>query len=569
MSTAEGAQLGRRTSVVVLLVMVLATALALVTIVRPAPARAASTAPSYQGDFPDPDVVNVAGTYYAFSTQVYLTNIPTMHSTDLVHWSPLTEALPQLPPWAAWGYTWAPSVVQTGPSSFVMYYTVRDAAVTRQCITVATSNAPTGPFVDNSSGPLVCQLDHGGSIDPSAFVDASGARYLVWKSDDGAIPAPSHLFAQAVSPDGLSLTGAPAQLLNADQPWEAGVIEGPDMVLSGGTYYLLYGGNHWDQSTAAIGYATCNGPLGPCTKVTTSGPWMSSHGSAVGPSGPTVFTDASGNSQLAYHAWTGGPGYPNGGVRSLWIDEVSFGGGKLFLGGPPACELFSSPSTGTHQVCGAILAKYQALGGPSSFLGYPTTDETGTPDGAGRFNDFSNGGAIYWTAATGAWSIHGAILGKWASMGWERSVLGYPTSDETGAPDGVGRFNDFSNSGSIYWTPGTGAWSIHGAIVAKYQALGGPSSVLGYPVTDETGTPDGVGRFNHFSNAGSIYWTAGTGAWSIHGAIRSKWASMGWERSCLGYPVSDEFGIPGGRQSNLQNGVITYSFSSGQASSSC
>ncbi len=116
------------------------------------------------------------------------------------------------------------------------------------------------------------------------------------------------------------------------------------------------------------------------------------------------------------------------------------------------CTIYSSAATGSHQVCGAIRSKYQALGGPSSFLGYPVTDDTGTTDGIGRFNHFSNGGSIYWTATTGAWSIHGAIQAKWASMGSERSVLGYPTSDETAAPDGVGRFNHFSNSGSIYWT---------------------------------------------------------------------------------------------------------------------
>jgi uncharacterized protein with LGFP repeats len=78
-----------------------------------------------------------------------------------------------------------------------------------------------------------------------------------------------------------------------------------------------------------------------------------------------------------------------------------------------------------------------------------------------------------------------------------------------------------------------------------------------------------VGRFNHFSNDGSIYWTPSTGAWSVHGAIRAKWAALGWEGSCLGYPVSDEFGIGGGRQSNFQRGVITFSFTSGQATSSC
>jgi GH35 family endo-1,4-beta-xylanase len=238
-------------------------------------------------------------------------------------------------------------------------------------------------------------------------------------------------------------------------------------------------------------------------------------------------------------------------------------------GGDPYCTTYASSATGSHLVCGAMRDKYEALGGPSGFLGYPITDETVTPDGAGRFNHFSNSGSIYWSPSTGAWSIHGGIRNKWANMGWERSILGYPVSDETGASDGVARFNHFSNSGSIYWTPNTGAWSIHGLIRDKYQARGGPSSFLGYPVSDETGTPDGVGRFNHFSNSGSIYWTPSTGAWSIHGAIRNKWASMGWERSCLGYAVSDEFAIPNGRQSDFQRGTITYSFSSALATPSC
>ena len=291
---------------------------------------------------------------------------------------------------------------------------------------------------------------------------------------------------------------------------------------------------------------------------------------------------------------------------------------------PPNCTTYTSSATGSHQVCGAIRDKYQSLGGPSGFLGYPTTDETatpdgigrfnhfansgsiywtpntgawsihgairdkwaslgwersflgypvtdetGTPDGIGRFNHFANSGSIYWTPNTGAWSIHGAIRDKWASLGWERSFLGYPVTDETGTPDGIGRFNHFSNAGSIYWTPSTGAWSIHGAIRDKWASMGWERSFLGYPVTDETGTPDGIGRFNHFSNAGSIYWTPSTGAWSIHGAIRDKWASMGWERSCLGYPVSDEFAISGGRQSNFQHGFITWNSSTGATTSSC
>jgi uncharacterized protein with LGFP repeats len=154
-------------------------------------------------------------------------------------------------------------------------------------------------------------------------------------------------------------------------------------------------------------------------------------------------------------------------------------------------------------------------------------------------------------------------------MGWENSVLGFPTDDEGTTANKIGRFNYFSLHGAIYWTGPTGAQSIHGAILDHWASMGWENSVLGFPVTDETDTPDQIGRFNHFSLDGSIYWTAGTNAWSIHGAIRAKWAGMGWERSCLGYPIGDETGITGGRRSNLQHGDISYDFSRALATASC
>ena len=41
--------------------------------------------------------------------------------------------------------------------------------------------------------------------------------------------------------------------------------------------------------------------------------------------------------------------------------------------------------------------------------------------------------------------------------------------------------------------------------------------MLGYPTTDESGTPDHIGRYNHFagSGGGSIYWTRTTGAHAV------------------------------------------------------
>lgn len=159
------------------------------------------------------------------------------------------------------------------------------------------------------------------------------------------------------------------------------------------------------------------------------------------------------------------------------------------------------------QAHGAIGEKWQSLGGAGGVLGAPTTSETSTPDGVGRYNHFTNG-SIYWTPKTGAHEVHGGIADKWASMGWEKSSLGYPTSDETGTSDGVGRYNRFEN-GSIYWTAETGAHEVHGAIAAKWASIGGEEGPLGYPVSDEF--QDGKYRRTNFQH-GFISWSEDTGA---------------------------------------------------------
>jgi uncharacterized protein with LGFP repeats len=214
------------------------------------------------------------------------------------------------------------------------------------------------------------------------------------------------------------------------------------------------------------------------------------------------------------------------------------------------------------QAANDINAKYSQFGGATSFLNAPLDNRVqSSPDGEGFYMHYQ-GGSIYWSPSSGAFSVHGAIRDKWASLGWERSFLGYPLTDETGTPDGVGRYNHFQG-GSVYWTPGTGAHEVHGAIRDKWAALGWERSFLGYPLTDDTGTPDGVGRYNHFQG-GSVYWTPGTGAYEVHGAIRDKWAEMGWERSYLGYPVSDEDGIANrARISMFQRGSITWTPANG------
>ncbi|RYX78476.1 hypothetical protein EON76_06300 [bacterium] len=148
---------------------------------------------------------------------------------------------------------------------------------------------------------------------------------------------------------------------------------------------------------------------------------------------------------------------------------------------------------------------------------------------------------------------------RYASDATFRAVLGQATGQEQGS-DQL-RYKDYQN-GRAYWTPVSGVHSVNGQIYQKYLGLGG-HQVLGEPTTDETQTPDGVGRYNHFRGttgigAASIYWTASTGSQLINGQVRDVWASKGWERGILGYPVTSQTKAPDGvsQYVNFQNGTI-------------
>jgi beta-xylosidase len=257
--------------------------------------------------FPDPAVLRVGDTYYAYATRQGPLNIQVVTSKDLVYWSEPRNALPAVPDWAQ-VRTWAPAVVQRG-TTFVMWYTTRDRASARQCISVATAADPLGPFIDRSSAPAICQVDRGGSIDPEVFVDADGASYLHWKSEDNALGQPTSLWAARLNAD-ATVAGTPVPLLTASPGWQGRLVEGPAMALDAGRYYLFYGANAWNTAAAAIGYAQCAGPLGPCLDRSQAAPWVASEQRFVGPSGPHVFRDADGALRVAYHAWDGCVGPP-------------------------------------------------------------------------------------------------------------------------------------------------------------------------------------------------------------------------------------------------------------------
>ncbi len=295
--------------------------------------------PVYPQDFPDPFILRADDAYYAYATNARGMNIQVLRSTDLFHWEQAGQrgdALPEVPSWAArWaGLVWAPSVIERD-GQYILYYVARYVEQGRQCISYAVSDKPEGPYEDTNPEPFICQLSGGGSIDPEPFVDQDGTLYLLWKNDGNCCGLPVWIWSQQLSPNGREKVGDPVRLIQYDQAWENPLIENPTMLLHEGRYHLLYSANWYEGRDYAVGYASCDGPQGPCRKPFNE-PLMASAGTQVGPGGASFFTDADGQVWLAYHAWTDPyVGYA-GGKRSLHLGRATFEGDMLVIHRPEA-----------------------------------------------------------------------------------------------------------------------------------------------------------------------------------------------------------------------------------------
>jgi putative cell wall-binding protein len=294
------------------------------------PTVTAVSTPAWDDDGPDPDVVRIDGTWWAFTTgTTWGNNLGALTSgAPNTGWRTVTgrtfgsTALSSVPGWQQPGSQWAPGVFSYG-GHYVMWYAARLRSSGRSCISVATASTPRGPYTDTSSAPAICQPD--GSIDPQPFVDADGSAWLHWKNNDELSATVSKVWAVRLGADGTSLAGPAIEVLakNSQQfPWQT-TVDNPQMVLVDGTYYLFHtGGDYQGNESYTVGYATCAGPTGPCT---TRGPILSSYGSVVGPGGGTVVRDAAGQWWIGYHAWTSGcTDYGCGGKRKLYVSPLTF-----------------------------------------------------------------------------------------------------------------------------------------------------------------------------------------------------------------------------------------------------
>lgn len=269
----------------------------------PTPAPGGFTNPVINRDFPDPDILRAGDMYYAYATNSNGVNIQAARSADLVHWETLPDALPRLPAWAAqdFGFAWAPEVTTFDGEQYVMYHVARFQGV--QCIGVAVSATSQGPFEPVGDGPLICQVEQGGSIDPAVFFD-DGAPYLLWKNDGNAINEQTWIYLQSLAPDGLSLLGEPVPLLARDQPWEGRLIEAPTLWKHDGRYVLFYSANDYASSNYAVGYAAADALLGPYTKPPGNRVLKTDIVEGlVGPGGQDIVGWPDGSEWMLYHGW--------------------------------------------------------------------------------------------------------------------------------------------------------------------------------------------------------------------------------------------------------------------------
>ena len=275
--------------------------------------------PVFETNFPDPFILPHGSEFLAYATNAERgqANVQMARSPNLVDWTfvreggELHDAMPDLPPWAREGWTWAPEVIRAG-ERYLLYFTAKERRSDLQCVGVAEGADPLGPFTSSATEPLVCQREIGGTIDPNVFVDGDGQMYLYFKND-GNHPdfrRETEIFVQRLSPDGLALAGEPVALLRNDRPWEEHVIESPTMVRNGTDYVLFFSANHfgWEDhqrlSPYAMGYARCEGPMGPCTDAPEN-PILHSYndreaGCLSGPGHQAVF-EAGGRQFIVFH----------------------------------------------------------------------------------------------------------------------------------------------------------------------------------------------------------------------------------------------------------------------------
>jgi beta-xylosidase len=180
---------------------------------------------------------------------------------------------------------------------FYMYYSGNKR------LYVATSDKPTGPFVQATDHMMESIVGDTFTIDSHIFIDDDGKIWMffvrwvgkdicIWQvqlKDDYTTPIPGTL---------------KKCIATSKDEWERKapyVNEGPNVVKHKGVYYLTYSANGYQSQDYAVGYATATSIDGEWTKYE-GNPILRRYKDLVGTGHHTLFKDKRGRLRIAFHA---------------------------------------------------------------------------------------------------------------------------------------------------------------------------------------------------------------------------------------------------------------------------
>ncbi|PTX94510.1 glycoside hydrolase 43 family protein [Opitutus sp. ER46] len=186
-------------------------------------------------DYSDPDAIRVGDDFWLTASSFgHAPGLPILHSRDLVNWTLVNHALPQLTPVEHFktprhgGGVWAPSI-RHHAGKFWIYYPDPDFG-----LYVVTADDPRGQW----SAPTLV-LGGKGLIDPCPLWDADGQGYLVhgWAKSRAGIC--NRVTLHKLSADGLRTVDEGKVIIDADKLTGWQTLEGPKLYRRGEYYFVF------------------------------------------------------------------------------------------------------------------------------------------------------------------------------------------------------------------------------------------------------------------------------------------------------------------------------------------
>jgi GH43 family beta-xylosidase len=215
--------------------------------------------PVIEGYYADPEILYAekTGKFYLYPTSDGFDNwsgnyFKVFSSANLVNWKDDGVIL-DLPKDVSWAKknAWAPCIIEKKINGNYKYFYYFAAG---QKIGVATSNDPTGPFVD-SGKPLLDSLPAGvkggQQIDADVFCDPkTGKNYLYWGN--------SYMAGAELNDDMISLKPGTTKILTPNKYYN----EGSYVIYRKGIYYFMWSQNDTRSPDYTVHYGTSDSPLG-------------------------------------------------------------------------------------------------------------------------------------------------------------------------------------------------------------------------------------------------------------------------------------------------------------------